>query len=113
MTQRARTLFLTWLAFGALQLVLLGAPGADARPGIGNRGAQAQSEVQSVAVAKRFLGPELGHRRTPATPFVPSSYVQLDLPAPFGDTAQVAWNRQAAAVDPVALPPARAPPASL
>ena len=113
MTQRARNLFLAWLAFGALQLVLLGAPGADVRPGVGNRGAQAQSEVQSVALGKRLLGPELGHRRTPATPFVPSSYVRLDLPALVGHMAQAAWNRQAAAADPVALPPARAPPASL
>ena len=111
MTQRARNLFLAWLAFGALQLVLLGAPGADARPGVGTRGAQSQSEVQSVALGKRL--PELGHRRTPATPVVPSSYVRLDLPAVVGRTAQVASNRQAAAVDAVALPPARAPPASL
>lgn len=113
MPQRARNLFLAWLAFGALQLVLLGAPGADARPGVGNRGARSQSEVQSVALGKRLGGSELGHRRTPATPFVPSSYVRVDLPAVVGRTAPVAWNRQAAAVDPVALPPARAPPAFL
>jgi hypothetical protein len=113
MTQRTRNLFLTWLAYGALQLVLLGAPGADARPGVGNRGVQSQSEVQSVALGKRLLGPELGHRRTPTTPFVPSSYVRLELPATVGRTAQVGWNRQAVSVDPVALPPARAPPASL
>jgi hypothetical protein len=113
MTQRARNLFLAWLAFGALQLVLLGAPGADARPGVGNRGARSQSEAQSVPLGKRLLGPEFSHRRTPATPFVPSSYVRLDLLAVVGGTAQVTWNRQAAAVDPLALPPARAPPAFL
>ena len=111
MTQRARNLFLTWLAYGALQLVLLGAPGADARPGVGNRGARSQSEVQSVPLGKRLLGPELSHRRTPTTPFVPSSYVRLDLPAAVGRDAQIAWTHQATAVDPVALPPARAPPA--
>jgi len=111
MTQRARNLFLTWLAYGALQLVLLGAPGADARPGVGNRGARSQSEAQSVPLGKRLLGPELSHRRTPTTPFIPSSYVRLDLPAVVSRDALVAWNRQATAVDPVALPPARAPPA--
>ena len=108
-----RNLFLAWLASAALQLALLGAAGADARPGVGNRGTRTQSEVQSVALGKRLLGPELNHRRTPATPFVPSSYVRLDLPAVVGRSAQVGWNRQAAAADPVALPPARAPPASL
>jgi hypothetical protein len=108
-----RNLFLVWLASAGLQLVLLGPAGADARPGVGNRGARAQSEVQSVALAKRLLGPEINHRRTPATPFVPSSYVRLDLPAAIGHDAPVAWNRQATAVDPVALPPARAPPAFL
>ena len=113
MTQRARNLFLAWLAYGALQLVLLGAPGADARPGVGNRGARSQSEVQSVTLGKRLLGPELSHRRTPTAPFAPSSYVRLDLPTVVGQDAPVAWNRRATAVDPVALPPARAPPASL
>lgn len=113
MTRRARNLFLTWLAYGALQLVLLGAPGADARPGVGNRGARSQSEVQTVPLGKRLLGPELSHRRAPTTPFVPSSFVRLDLPASVGHDAQVTWNRQAASVDPVALPPARAPPVSL
>ena len=111
MTERARNLFLAWLTYGALQLVLLGAPGADARPGVGNRGARSQSEVQSVALGKRLLGPELSHRRTPTTPFVPSAYVRLDLPAATGRDEPVARNRQAASVDPVALPPARAPPA--
>jgi hypothetical protein len=106
-----RNLLLTWLASAALQLVLLGAAGADARPGVGNRGARTQSEVQSIALGKRLLGVELSHRRTPATPFVPSAYVRLEAPAAVGRDAPLAWNRQAAGVDPVALPPARAPPA--
>lgn len=108
-----RNLFLAWLASAALQLVLLGTAGADARPGVGNRGTQTQSEVQAVALGKRLLGPEFNHRRTPATPFVPSSYVRLDLPVAYGHGAPLAWNHQASVVDPVALPPARAPPASL
>jgi hypothetical protein len=106
-----RNLFLAWLASAALQLALLGAAGADARPGVGNRGARAQSEIQSVALAKRLLGPEISHRRTPTTPFVPSAYVRLEAPAAVGRDTPVAWYHQAAGVDPVALPPARAPPA--
>ena len=111
MTQRARNLFLAWLAYGALQLVLLGAPGVAGRPGVGNRGARSQSEVQSVSLGKRLLASELSHRRTPPAPFAPALYVRLDLPTVIGREALVTWTLEAPAVDPVALPPARAPPA--
>ncbi|HUQ83199.1 MAG TPA: hypothetical protein VM076_18750 [Gemmatimonadaceae bacterium] len=111
MVLRARNLFLAWLAYGALQLALLGLPGAATQPGVGNRGAQSQTESQSVSLGKRVLAPELVDRRAPTTPFAPSVHVRLDLPTAFGREALVVVDRQAHAVDPVVTPPARAPPA--
>jgi hypothetical protein len=110
MTQRGRNLFLAWLAYGALQLALLGAPGAAGRPGVGQRGARSQSEVQSLSLGKRALASELSHRRAP-TPFAPATYAGLDLPAAVDRDAFVAPSRQAPVVDPIDLPLARAPPA--
>ena len=111
MILRARNLFLAWLAYGALQLALLGLPGAATQPGVGNRSAQTQTESQSVSLGKRVLAPELIDRRAPTTPFAPSEHLRLDLPTPFGREALVAVDRQASAVDPVASPLARPPPA--
>jgi hypothetical protein len=64
MILRARNLFLAWLTYGALQLALLGLPGAAAEPGVGARGARPQSETQSVSFGKRATLPELAHRRS-------------------------------------------------
>lgn len=111
MILRARHLFLAWLAYGALQLALLGLPGATAQPGIGARGAHAQTESQSVSLGKRILAPELIDRRAPTTPFAPSVHVRLSLPTLLGREAPVVEDRQAHAADRVALPLARAPPA--
>ena len=110
MMLRARNLFLAWLAYGALQLALLGVPGAAVQPGVGNRGAQARSESQSVSLGKRVLAPELSDRRIPTTPFAPSVHVRLDLPTLVGREPVAATSttlRQDAAS---VLPPARAPP---
>ena len=111
MILRTRNLFLAWLAYGALQLALLGVPGAAAQPGVGTRGARTQTESQSVSWAKRILPPDISDRRAPTTPFAPSVHVRLDLPTQVGREEVVAQDRQAGAGDPVVLPPARAPPA--
>ena len=110
MILRARNLFLAWLTYGALQLALLGLPGAAAEPGVGARGARTQSETQSVSFGKRATLPELAHRRALLTPFAPSANVSLDLPIAGTSDAIVAEHRQTAAGASVALPPARAPP---
>ena len=110
MILRARNLFLAWLAYGALQLALLGVPGAAAKPGIESRGARSQTESQSVSLGKRVLPPDPSHRRTPTTPFAPSVHVRLDLPIGMGREEVVAHDRLLLAGDPIALPPARAPP---
>ena len=107
---RARNLFLAWLAYGALQLALLGVPGAVVQPGVGNRGARTQNESQSVSLGKRVLAPDLSDRRVHTTPFAPSVHARLDLPTQVGRDALVADDRQADAGDPIDLPPARGPP---
>ena len=110
MMLRARTLFLAWLAYGALQLALLGVPGAAAQPGVGSRGTRSQTETQAVSLGKRVLAPEPTDRRVPTTPFAPSVHFRLDLPTLVGREPLVAIARQATPGDPVDLPPARAPP---
>jgi hypothetical protein len=110
MMLRARNLFLAWLTYGALQLALLGMPGAAVQPGIGTRGARTQSESQSVSLGKRLLAPDISDRRASTTPFAPSGHVRLDLPTQVGRDALVADDRQADAGDPIDLPPARGPP---
>ena len=106
---RARNLFLAWLAYGALQLALLGVPGAAVQPGVG-AGAQQRSESQSVSLGKRLLGPELVDRRIPTTPFAPSAHFRLDLPTLVGREAVIATATTFAQDARVVLPPARAPP---
>jgi hypothetical protein len=110
MMRRARNLFLAWLTYGVLQLALLGVPGAAAQPSVGNRGARTTTESQSVSLTKRGLAPEPGDRRLPTTPFAPSVHIRLDLPTAVGRDALVPQDRQVHAGDPIALPPARAPP---
>ena len=110
MMLRARNLFLAWLAYGALQLALLGVPGAAARPGVGSPGAQSGAETQSVSLGKRVFAPDLNDRRAPTTPFAPSVHVRLDLPTLVGRESIVAVSRTSWRDEPVLLPPARAPP---
>src|SRR5688572_18186948 len=110
MMLRARNLFLAWLTYGALQLALLGMPGAAVQPGIGNRGARPQSQSQPVPLGKPLLAPDFSDRRARTTPFAPSGHVRLDLPTQVGRNALVADDRQANAGDPIDLPPARGPP---
>ena len=111
MMLRARNLFLAWLTYGALQLALLGVPGAAVQPGVGSRGAHARSETQSVSLGKRVIAPELSDRRIPTTPFAPSVHLRLDLPTLVGReplfAATTSLRHDAALV----LPAARAPPA--
>ena len=110
MILRARNLFLAWFTYGALQLALLGLPGAAAEPGIGARGARTQTDTQSVSFGKRATLPELAHRRALFSPFVPSAQFRLDLPAATTTEPVVAEYRQAAAGAPRSLSLARAPP---
>jgi|SRR5687768_17971169 len=111
MMLRARHLFLAWLTYGALQLALLGVPGAAAEPGVGSRGAQTRTETQAVSLAKRVFAPEPTDRRTPTTPFAPSVHVRLDLPTVVGREPVIATAATPRLDDLVVLPPARAPPA--
>jgi len=110
MMLRARHLFLAWLTYGALQLALLGVPGAAAKPGVGSRGEQSRTETQSVSVGKRVYAPELNDRRAPTTPFAPSGHVRLDLPTRAGREPVIATSLAPRLDDHVVLPPARAPP---
>jgi len=110
MILRARNLFLAWLAYGALQLALLGVPGAVAKPGVGSGGAQSRTETQSVSLGKRVLAPELNDRRAPTTPFAPSVHFRLDLPTLVGREPIVSASRTSWRDEPALLPPARAPP---
>jgi hypothetical protein len=109
MAHRTRSVFLAWLAYGALQLVLLGAPGAAGRPGFGQRGARSQAEVQSLSLGKR-LAAETSDRHAPTTSFAPAAYVRFDLPAVADSEALVTTSRQVPASEQLARPPARAPP---
>ena len=111
MILRARNLFLAWLTYGALQLALLGVPGAAVQPGVGTRGARSQSESQSVSFGKRLVAPDLSDRRAPITPFAPSARVRLDAPAVIGRHAVVDTLETTKTHAYRALPPARAPPA--
>jgi hypothetical protein len=110
MMLRARNLFLAWLAYGALQLALLGVPGAAVQSGVGSRGAHAQSESQSVSLGKRVLAPDISDRRAPTTPFAPSAHVRLDLPTLVGREPVLATHVAPRLDDTIVLPPARGPP---
>ena len=110
MMLRARNLFLAWLAYGALQLALLGVPGAAVQPGVGTRGAQSRTESQSVSLGKRILAPDLSDRRAPTTPFAPSVHIRLDLPTLAGREPVHATAATLREGNGIVLPPARAPP---
>ena len=106
---RTRSVVLAWLAYGALQIALLGAPGAAGRPGVSQRGTRSQTEAQSLSLGKRLLA-EASDRHAPTTSFAPAAYIRLDLPATIGNEALRTTSRQAPAADRFAVPPARAPP---
>ena len=110
MMLRARHLLFAWLTYGALQLALLGIPGASRQLTVGSRESRTQTTSQSITLGKRLLAADVSERRA-TTPFVPSAYARLDLPGivRVGDIAVP--RRQAPASAPAALPPARAPPA--
>ena len=110
MSVRVRSLFFGWLIVGASQLLLLGSHDPSARPGIGQRGAETQSEVHPFPLGKRILA-EPTHRGTPASPFAPSSLAQLILSPVTRHDGPDTQATQPAATDRTALPPARAPPA--
>jgi hypothetical protein len=111
MILRARNLFLAWLTYGALQLALLGVPGAAVTPGVGPRSARTQSESQSVSFGKRIAAPDISDRRAPVTPFAPAARIRLDLPTVVGRQAVVESRHTAETYAYRVLPPARAPPA--
>jgi len=110
MTLRARHLLFAWLTYGALQLALLGIPGASRQLTVGSRDARTQTATQSITFGKRLHAADVTDRRA-ITPFVPSAYARLDLPRVVGVSDVAALPRQARASAPAALPPARAPPA--
>jgi len=110
MMLRARHLLFAWLTYGALQLALLGIPGALQQPAVGSRESRTQTATQSITLGKRLLAADVSERRA-TTPFVPSAYVRLDLRRIVGVSDAAASPPQAPASAPAALPPARAPPA--
>ena len=110
MMLRARHLLFAWLTYGALQLALLGIPGASRQLTVGSRELRTQAAAQSITLGKRLLAADISNRRA-ITPFVPSAYARLDLPRIVGGTDVAAPSRQAPAYAAAALPPARAPPA--
>ena len=110
MMLRARHLLFAWLTYGALQLALLGIPGASRQMAVGSRESRTQSATQSITFGKRLLAADVSERRA-TTPFVPSAYARLDLPRNVGVSDVATPPRQAPASAPAALPPARAPPA--
>ena len=110
MMLRARHVLFAWLTYGALQLALLGIPGASRQLAVGIRASRTQTATQSIAVGKRQLAAAVSDRRT-ATPFVPSVQARLELARIVRVSDVAAPPRQAPAFAPAALPPARAPPA--
>ena len=112
MILRARHLFFAWLAYGVLQLALLGVGGVGGmRAGINDRGTRPQSATPTVAATERLLAPEPNARRAPLTPFIPASLVRLELPAIAGVEPARRDPSATAFADAVSLPPVRAPPA--
>ena len=110
--RRTRHVLFAWLAYGALQLTLLGVgglPGSQAS--VADRGTRTQSTWPSVSFAKRLFAPESTERRNSVTPFAPATYVRVDLPTVVEHDAPQQPARIAVAADATALPPARAPPA--
>ena len=110
MMLRARHLLFAWLTYGALQLALLGIPGASGQLAVGSRESRTQTATQSITLGKRLLVADVSDRRA-TTPFVPSAYARLELPGIVGVSDVALPRRQAPASAPAALPPARAPPA--
>ena len=107
---RARHLLFAWLAYGALQLALLGIPGASGQLAVASRESHGWTASQSVSVVKRLLAPDAPERRA-AAPFAPSAYVRLDVLVAAVASPMDATPRRAVDAEPLALPLARAPPA--
>jgi len=110
MMLRARHLLFAWLTYGALQLALLGIPGASRQMAVGSRESRTQTATQSITLGKRLFAADVSDRRG-ITPFVPAAYARLDLPAILGVSDVALRRRQAPDSEPAALPLARAPPA--
>jgi hypothetical protein len=110
MMLRARHLLFAWLTYGALQLALLGIPGASRQLAVGSRESGTQTATQSITFGKRLLTADVSERRA-TTPFAPSAYARLDLSGIVGVSDVPAPRRQAPDSDAAALPLARAPPA--
>lgn len=111
MMLRARHLFLAWIAFGVLQLALLGVGGMSVQVGIHGRGARAQSELTSVALTKRVLSSDLNVRHAAPTPFAPSESFGIERPRGIGGQSPAWQPLPAASALARGLPSARAPPA--
>ena len=66
MMLRARHLLFAWLTYGALQLALLGIPGASRQLTVGSRESRTQTTSQSITLGKRLTdggrGPQLNGR---------------------------------------------------
>src|SRR5688500_6971196 len=112
MMRRTRHVLFAWLAYGALQLTLLGVGGLPGpQASIADRGTRTQSTWPSVSFAKRLFAPETTERRTTITPFAPAAHVRVDIATAVGRDAPRTPVPLALAFDTTALPPARAPPA--
>ena len=83
MMLRARHLLFAWLTYGALQLALLGIPGASRQLAVGVRESRTQTATQSIAFGKRLFAADVSNRGA-TTPFVPSAYARLELPGVVG-----------------------------
>jgi hypothetical protein len=110
MMLRARHLFFAWITYGALQLVLLGMPGASGQIAVGSPEARSQAAVQTVSITKRLLAPDLSERRA-VTPFAPSAHVRLGIRANGPVAGAAPSPGRSFAYERGAPPPARAPPA--
>jgi hypothetical protein len=108
---RARHVLVAWLAYGVLQLALLGAGGVVGAPaGVADAESRPQAPWPTVSAGKRLLAPEPTDRRATLTPFAPAAYVRVDVPTRVADATPPERPRSAASKAAVTLPPARAPP---
>ena len=105
-----RHLFFAWLTYGAIQLALLGVPGASRQLAVGSRDGRPQTATQPVSLVKQLLAPDVAERHG-STPFAASAAVVLGLTTVEDRGAVRLSSRQATTIEPAALPPARAPPA--
>ena len=112
MMRRARHVVLAWLAYGVLQLGLLGVPGASGQLVVGSRDTCAQNSAHSITATKRLLASERTEREA-QTPFAPSATVVLGLANAAEPSRFVGSPDGGPAFELALLPPARAPPVLL